>query len=412
MTTVLIVDDHPSSARPPGCCSRREGYDVVGEAPDGTSGDRGGRRASARPRAPRRQPARPRRLHGRAADHGGPGAPAVVLTSSRDGSDFGPLVAAQRRPGLHLQGRALRRGDRGASVVNAPRPPLRVGHARPAPASSRCSPSGSCAPGRRRARAHERPREPRRSPPRSSGRLIGLGFIGTGLFAWWRRPPNRFGALMTAVGFAWFLGALTASNDAVVFTIGLLLGPLYLVLVSTWCSSFPSGRLESRRPRRLVALAYVDVVRPARCRCSSSTATSTVPTARPTTRSRSSTAPDVGERDRRGHVAPRLRGRSGHRGVVLTGRRRRGDAAAAPRPGAGALVRALAFIVRAHGLVFASQAVGLPEEVIASRRARSASRVRRRCRSRSSPASCAPAARARRGGRRARRAPRRARHAA
>ena len=35
--------------------------------------------------------------------------------------------------------------------------------------------------------------------------LIGWSFIGTGLFAWWRRPENRFGALMTAVGFVWFL---------------------------------------------------------------------------------------------------------------------------------------------------------------------------------------------------------------
>src|ERR1700748_3061041 len=40
------------------------------------------------------------------------------------------------------------------------------------------------------------------------GPLIGLSFIGTGAFAWWRRPLNRFGLLMTSVGFAWFLSAL------------------------------------------------------------------------------------------------------------------------------------------------------------------------------------------------------------
>ena len=34
------------------------------------------------------------------------------------------------------------------------------------------------------------------------GPIIGGAFIGTGLFAWLRRPENRFGALMVALGFA------------------------------------------------------------------------------------------------------------------------------------------------------------------------------------------------------------------
>src|SRR5215207_5073486 len=51
--------------------------------------------------------------------------------------------------------------------------------------------------------------------------LVGWSFIGTGLFAWWRRPANRTGALMTAVGFAWFASSLSASNNDVLFTIGI-----------------------------------------------------------------------------------------------------------------------------------------------------------------------------------------------
>ena len=51
------------------------------------------------------------------------------------------------------------------------------------------------------------------------GPLIGLSFIGTGVFAWWRRPLNRFGLLMTAVGFAWFAGALVEADNAIVSTI-------------------------------------------------------------------------------------------------------------------------------------------------------------------------------------------------
>ena len=60
------------------------------------------------------------------------------------------------------------------------------------------------------------------------GPLIAWAFIGTGLFAWWRRPDNAFGALMTAVGFVWSLGALTASNVPGVFIIGIVFSPLPL----------------------------------------------------------------------------------------------------------------------------------------------------------------------------------------
>src|SRR2546421_72699 len=62
------------------------------------------------------------------------------------------------------------------------------------------------------------------------GPLIGLSFIGTGVFAWWRRPLNRFGLLMTGVGIAWFLAGLTESNNSTVFTIGSYVEPLYLVI--------------------------------------------------------------------------------------------------------------------------------------------------------------------------------------
>src|ERR671930_410519 len=52
------------------------------------------------------------------------------------------------------------------------------------------------------------------------GPVIGLSFIGTGGFAWCRRPLNRFGLLMTGVGFAWFLAGLAESNNPTVFTLG------------------------------------------------------------------------------------------------------------------------------------------------------------------------------------------------
>src|SRR4051812_14768432 len=92
------------------------------------------------------------------------------------------------------------------------------------------------------------------------GPFIGLSFCGTGIFAWIRRPHNRFGALMTAVGFAWFVSGLTESNDPFVYTAGVYLGPLWLVLVGHMLLAFPSGRLETLEARWLLALAYLTVV--------------------------------------------------------------------------------------------------------------------------------------------------------
>ena len=43
---------------------------------------------------------------------------------------------------------------------------------------------------------------PHRGAMAAVGQLVTWSFIGAGLYAWWRRPGNRFGALMTAVGFS------------------------------------------------------------------------------------------------------------------------------------------------------------------------------------------------------------------
>jgi len=44
------------------------------------------------------------------------------------------------------------------------------------------------------------------------GLFIGWSWIGAGLIAWWRRPDNRFGVLMTAVGFAFSRHAISGSH--------------------------------------------------------------------------------------------------------------------------------------------------------------------------------------------------------
>jgi signal transduction histidine kinase len=84
----------------------------------------------------------------------------------------------------------------------------------------------------------------------------GWGFIGTGLYAASRRPRSNMGLLMIAVGFAGLLKALSFSNDSVIFTIGSLGELLIYALLIHLLLSFPSGRLDSRLDRVLVAIAY------------------------------------------------------------------------------------------------------------------------------------------------------------
>ena len=86
--------------------------------------------------------------------------------------------------------------------------------------------------------------------------IAGWGFAGTGLYAWYRRPSSNVGPLLTAVGFTWFFQALGSSNNAVVFLIGYLGNSLPYAILIQLLITFPSGRLETRVQKLLVAVAY------------------------------------------------------------------------------------------------------------------------------------------------------------
>jgi signal transduction histidine kinase len=87
--------------------------------------------------------------------------------------------------------------------------------------------------------------------------VIGLLWVGTGLLAWLRRPENRTGALMALVGFVWMLDPLSELwNAPAAVVIGYLLGPVYIVAVAHLVLAYPSGRLQSRSLRALVAGLY------------------------------------------------------------------------------------------------------------------------------------------------------------
>jgi signal transduction histidine kinase len=91
------------------------------------------------------------------------------------------------------------------------------------------------------------------------GPFISWGFVGTGLYAWWRRPESRFGLLLVALGYAWLLAPLPAASNPVIFTAGIVVGSLWGPLLAHALLSFPTGRLRNRRERALVMFAYAVV---------------------------------------------------------------------------------------------------------------------------------------------------------
>jgi signal transduction histidine kinase len=87
----------------------------------------------------------------------------------------------------------------------------------------------------------------------AAGRALMVGVpIAVGLYAWHRRPEERFGPLLVAVGFGWFVTTLAESGNGVLYSVGRVagwaveVGLVYLIL------SFPSGRLTQRVDRALV----------------------------------------------------------------------------------------------------------------------------------------------------------------
>jgi PAS domain S-box-containing protein len=72
----------------------------------------------------------------------------------------------------------------------------------------------------------------------------GLIFTVTGAIAAMRRPDNRTGAQMLAVGLLWSLGSLQAASDSLVFTIGYVLSGVAFVPFTLLILAYPTGRLR------------------------------------------------------------------------------------------------------------------------------------------------------------------------
>ena len=81
----------------------------------------------------------------------------------------------------------------------------------------------------------------------SADLAVGWVLIGCGFVAWERRPESHVGAIMSLAGFTWFLG--TAFEQALY----LHRGPFVHLLLS-----YPTGRVPTRLVRAVVVAAYVD----------------------------------------------------------------------------------------------------------------------------------------------------------
>jgi signal transduction histidine kinase len=96
--------------------------------------------------------------------------------------------------------------------------------------------------------------------PRLSASLValtGTSFITAGLIARTRRPSNRTGLLLIAVGFAWFISALlTASDNSVLWTLGVSLTAVPAGFLVHLLLAYPSGRLQTRWDLGLVVAGY------------------------------------------------------------------------------------------------------------------------------------------------------------
>jgi len=86
---------------------------------------------------------------------------------------------------------------------------------------------------------------------------VGVSFVAAGIAGMVRFPASRVGALMVAVGLAWFAPTVGFLIPLAIFwSLSIGFGELYLVLLAQLFVSFPTGRLRTRWDRGIVAGAY------------------------------------------------------------------------------------------------------------------------------------------------------------
>jgi hypothetical protein len=89
------------------------------------------------------------------------------------------------------------------------------------------------------------------------GEVLGLSFVAAGLFGATRRPGNGTGRLLAFVGFAFFAGALGEANASIPYTIGGIVGVVWIAAFVHLLVAYPTGTLGRGFERKLAVSAYV-----------------------------------------------------------------------------------------------------------------------------------------------------------
>jgi signal transduction histidine kinase len=86
--------------------------------------------------------------------------------------------------------------------------------------------------------------------------FVSGSFVFAGLIGWSRRPHNRTGMLMVAVGFGVFVTSLAEANRSLPYTLGAVFGSMFIAVFVHLLLAYPSGELTSRYARVLVIAGY------------------------------------------------------------------------------------------------------------------------------------------------------------
>lgn len=86
--------------------------------------------------------------------------------------------------------------------------------------------------------------------------LIAVLYSAAGIIAWWRRPENRLGALMTVAGATWLVAGLQNTGVPLLIAAGLVVSSVPLAVVVHLMHAYPSGRLSGSASRWAVGVAY------------------------------------------------------------------------------------------------------------------------------------------------------------
>jgi signal transduction histidine kinase len=89
------------------------------------------------------------------------------------------------------------------------------------------------------------------------GAVLVWGFVGVGAFAWLRRPDNATGRLMLLAGVGVGITAFQFFDTPALVALGVAMDTLSASILIHVLLAFPSGRVEGKWARRVVAAAYI-----------------------------------------------------------------------------------------------------------------------------------------------------------